>query len=54
VNCIRCKEEFGGREHCRNCGVHKDRVVRYIRRRKIGGKRGRNSGTTNKSKEKKN
>lgn len=42
--CIRCRSRFGEHEHCRHCGVHKDRIVRKARRRKIGGKRGRNSG----------
>lgn len=47
--CARCKEriewKFDGT--CPNCGVHKDRrvlSVNSLRRRKIGGKRGRNSG----------
>lgn len=29
---------------CSNCGTHRDRPVRYKRNRKVGGKRGRNSG----------
>lgn len=31
-------------DRCSNCGTHRDRPVRYKRNRKIGGKRGRNSG----------
>lgn len=51
--CIRCRESFGSRERCQECGVHRDRVVqRKRRRRPIGGKRGRNSGTTSNSKTK--
>lgn len=49
--CTRCKTQqvvlF-----CRECGKHRDRLVRKTRRQKIGGKRGRNSGTTNKAKTK--
>lgn len=51
--CMRCHENFGEREDdkCQECGVHEDRPVRRIRRSSpVGGKRGRNSGTTNKSK----
>lgn len=50
--CIRCTEYFGTGQYCRWCGVHRDRIVRYIRRYKIGGKRGRNSGTVKTSKNK--
>lgn len=42
--CLRCKEKFGLGARCKECGVHKDRVVKRHRTRKIGGKRGRNSG----------
>jgi len=55
VKCIRCKESFGERRdsRCQECGVHIDRPVRKMRRRRpIGGKRGRNSGTTNTAKNK--
>ena len=61
IVCKRCREDFGvdregnQRTRCRNCGVHKDRIVasrNSLRRRNIGGKRGRNSGVTNKSKSK--
>jgi hypothetical protein len=47
MTCMRCREEFGLREHCQECGIHKDTKVMSLnssRRRKIGGKRGRNSG----------
>lgn len=50
--CIRCRHSFGERERCVECGVHRSRIVRPMRRRRIGGKRGRNSGTTNKAKQK--
>lgn len=51
--CIRCHEDFGPGVFCRECGVHKRRrVVKARRSRTIGGKRGRNSGTTNKAKNK--
>lgn len=50
--CVRCREAFGDHPRCTNCGVHEDRIVRYVRRRIIGGKRGRNSGTVNKAKSK--
>lgn len=53
MKCIRCKEPFGEGERCQECGVHEDRPVRKMRRRRpIGGKRGRNSGTTNTAKNK--
>jgi hypothetical protein len=53
MKCIRCREEFGERERCQECGVHEDRIVRKMRRRRpIGGKRGRNSGTVNTAKSK--
>lgn len=42
--CLRCKEAFGPGYRCQECGVGRDRVVRYHRARRIGGKRGRNSG----------
>lgn len=43
--CLRCREPFGEGKRCANCNVHKDRrIVKRIGRRKIGGKRGRNSG----------
>lgn len=48
--CIRCKEPFGSGYRCQECGVAKDRVVRYKRNRNIGGKRGRNSGKTSNAK----
>lgn len=52
--CVRCKQPFGAGVKCMECGVHKDRVVRTIRRRsKSTGKRGHNSGTTNTAKNKK-
>lgn len=53
MKCARCHETFGcddngnKLERCQNCGVHKDRIVaspNSMRRRNIGGKRGRNSG----------
>jgi hypothetical protein len=55
MKCIRCREEFGDRpdSRCQECGVHVDRIVRRMRRRRpIGGKRGRNSGTVNTAKSK--
>lgn len=45
--CTRCKGDWGRAERCRECGVHEDTPVmsrNSMRRRKIGGKRGRNSG----------
>jgi len=54
--CIRCKaaNPFAEAPRCWNCGIHKNRLVRKSRRsRPIGGKRGRNSGTTNTAKKKK-
>lgn len=52
--CVRCRELFGNGDKCQECGVHKDRVVRRIRRRtKSTGKRGHNSGTTGTAKNKK-
>lgn len=45
--CLRCAEWFGRGGTCANCGVGRDRIVRpanKMRRNKIGGKRGRNSG----------
>lgn len=52
--CLRCKTPQVA-DRCRECGKHKDRPVRSSRRqRPIGGKRGRNSGTTSKAKNKKN
>lgn len=53
--CARCREDFGSEDTCSNCGVHKDRPVMSLnsqRRRKIGGKRGRNSGKVGTSKNK--
>lgn len=53
--CRRCKGEFGTAVNCANCGRHKDRTLlsrNRARTRKIGGKRGRNSGTTKTSKNK--
>lgn len=61
--CPRCHDdndfEFphpnGGRDACSNCGVRKGRPIlsrNSMRRRKIGGKRGRNSGTTGTAKTK--
>jgi len=55
VSCNRCREPegFATSVTCSNCGVHEDRPVRRNRRRRpTGGKRGRNSGTTNKAKQK--
>jgi hypothetical protein len=55
MECIRCHEDFGERHdgRCQECGVHEDRVVRKMRRRRpIGGKRGRNSGKVNTAKSK--
>lgn len=45
--CRRCKEEFGPGYRCQECGVGRDRVVRYHRSRNHTGKRGRNSGKVN-------
>lgn len=43
--CIRCREVFGEGDKCQECGVHKDRtIVKAKRVKKIGGKRGHNSG----------
>lgn len=44
--CLRCKYEdnFPSRSNCYECGTHRNRIVKKVRRRKIGGKRGRNSG----------
>lgn len=43
--CVRCGEEFGTGIKCQECGVHRDRPVRRIRRSsKATGKRGHNSG----------
>lgn len=43
--CIRCGFTFGDRDTCAGCGVHFDRrSISGRRTRKIGGKRGRNSG----------
>lgn len=50
--CVRCREPFGNGEKCHNCGVHRNRPVRKMRRHKIGGKRGRNSGKVKTSKNK--
>lgn len=51
--CLRCAAPKVDGRHCGECGVSYDRKVRRRRgRRTIGGKRGRNSGTTNKSKTK--
>lgn len=52
--CVRCKGEFGQGENCRNCGRHVNRAHLGSGRRRnpIGGKRGRNSGTTKTSKNK--
>lgn len=52
--CNRCKYDGPAWTRCPECGVHKDRIVRKLgRRRPIGGKRGRNSGTVGSSKKKK-
>lgn len=52
-SCIRCNEPFGDTNRtCSYCGVHEDRRVVKKRRRKIGGKRGRNSGSTGSAKTK--
>lgn len=51
--CLRCKEERKNEtdKNCWYCGVGYHRAVKRIRRRaRVGGKRGRNSGSTNKSK----
>ena len=53
--CNRCRTQraFAESTTCIECGVHEDRKVQRKRRRRvIGGKRGRNSGTTNKAKSK--
>lgn len=51
--CNRCKEPFGSGVFCQECGVHKKRPVKKMRRRRpIGGKRGRNSGTVGTQKNK--
>lgn len=55
--CRRCKHKapLTKRDRCENCGVHKDRPVmsrNSMRRRNIGGKRGRNSGKVGTSKNK--
>lgn len=43
--CIRCRSRFGYGANCIECGVAKHRPVkRHRKRRKTGGKRGRNSG----------
>lgn len=42
--CVRCRSIFGDAPRCSWCGVGRERIVRRIRRHKIGGKRGRNSG----------
>ena len=44
--CNRCKfdDNYPHRTHCFECGAGRHRPVRKCRRRKIGGKRGRNSG----------
>lgn len=52
MRCLRCSESFGNGVLCQECGVHKNRVVRRHRARKIGGKRGRNSGKVHTSKKK--
>lgn len=43
--CLRCYEGDYAGGKCSFCGVKESRPVRYIRRRIIGGKYGRNSGT---------
>lgn len=51
--CLRCQERFGGGQKCLYCGVGRNRIVRKAKRsRPIGGKRGRNSGTTGSAKKK--
>lgn len=52
AKCVRCKEPFGTDDTCQDCGVHRSRVVKRIRRRNIGGKYGRNSGKVTSSKNK--
>ena len=42
--CLRCREPFGNGARCQECGVGRYRPVRRHRTRRIGGKRGRNSG----------
>jgi hypothetical protein len=46
--CARCHEPFVGMpsnpRRCGECGLQKGRPVRERRTRRIGGKRGRNSG----------
>lgn len=44
MRCLRCHEPFGLGPSCKECGVGRHRIVRRHRRRKIGGKRGKNSG----------
>lgn len=50
--CNRCQfsDNYPGRDTCFDCGASRDRPARKIRRRKIGGKRGRNSGKVGTSK----
>jgi len=43
--CNRCREDFGNGARCKSCGVSFDRrTVSGRRTRRVGGKRGRNSG----------
>lgn len=54
MKCVRCRETFGAGRRCQECGVGRDRIVRKMKRRRpLGGKRGRNSGTVGTSKVKK-
>lgn len=45
--CLRCKAIFGNRDTCGYCGVGRHQTIasrNSMRTKKIGGKRGRNSG----------
>ena len=52
--CGRCKlgHHVGTSRECNECGSTDRYPARHCRRRVIGGKRGRNSGTTNTAKSK--
>jgi hypothetical protein len=46
-NCKRCHDRFGNQDNCRSCGVGRHQNIasrNSMRTKKIGGKRGRNSG----------
>lgn len=53
--CLRCRQgtHTGANRSCTHCGSTDKYPVRSCRRRIIGGKRGRNSGTVKTSKTKK-